>query len=169
MTMSAAEEERRRAFELGVARETRRLYALAFSLLHDVGEAEDAVQETFLSAWRALPSLRQPDRQAAWLTRICVTRCISQRRLRRRRSLPVSRAAGTELAGPEVGEPYGSLLALEGALRSLPARQRAMFVLHLGHGFTVNECAEFLGCRPGTARSHLGRAISRVRRQLSDA
>jgi len=45
----------------------------------------------------------------------------------------------------------------------------AVLVLHHLDGLTVQECATALGCRPGTARSHLGRAMAKLRRELQDA
>ncbi len=56
-----------RAFEAVVTADVRRLYSLAPSILDDAGEAEDAVQETLLKAWKARDALSQMDRQAAWL------------------------------------------------------------------------------------------------------
>jgi DNA-directed RNA polymerase specialized sigma24 family protein len=51
----------------------------------------------------------------------------------------------------------------------LSPSQRAMVTLHLRDGLTVNECAAILGCRPGTARSHLGRAMNKLRAEVSRA
>ena len=78
-----------RAFEAAVAPEIRRLYSLALSILDDAGEAEDAVQETLLKAWRVWDLLSRMDRQAAWLTRVCVNHCISRRRMLRSRGFPL--------------------------------------------------------------------------------
>jgi predicted RNA polymerase sigma factor len=56
-----------RLFESVVGSDTRRLYLLALSILDDAGEAEDAVQETLLKAWRSWDSLSHMDRPSAWL------------------------------------------------------------------------------------------------------
>jgi DNA-directed RNA polymerase specialized sigma24 family protein len=49
----------------------------------------------------------------------------------------------------------------------LTAKQRAVFTLHVRHGYTVAESAALMGCRPGTARSHLGRAVATLRKEMS--
>src|ERR1700734_2468911 len=61
-----------RRYESVVGAETRRLYSLALSILADSGEAEDAVQETLLKAWRLWGQVSTMDRSSAWLTRVCV-------------------------------------------------------------------------------------------------
>jgi len=156
-------------FEDHVAPEVRRLFGLAMTILGDPGEAEDAVQETLFSAWRKWSSLRDPAKKSAWLTRICVNHCIHRRRGLLRRvlwtgeetSLPANRHQPVHLEEP--------LVDFDRAFRRLSASQRATFALHVHHGYTVNECAEFLGCRPGTARSHLGRAVKKLRAEMSHA
>jgi DNA-directed RNA polymerase specialized sigma24 family protein len=78
-------------FEAVAAPDARRLYSLALSILRDEGEAEDAVQETLLKAWRSWESVARMERPAAWLTRVCVNHCISRRRhLRLRGWLPLA-------------------------------------------------------------------------------
>jgi DNA-directed RNA polymerase specialized sigma24 family protein len=66
----------------------RRLYSLALSILRDEGEAEDAVQETLLKAWRSWDSVSRMERPVGWLTRVCVNHCISRRRHLRSRGWP---------------------------------------------------------------------------------
>lgn len=85
---SVSDEDRQAAFERSVViPETRRLYGLALVIVVDRHEAADAVQETLLSAWRHWGSLRDPGAQSAWLTRICVRRCLRHRQLLSRRVL----------------------------------------------------------------------------------
>lgn len=153
-------------FELTVLPEADHLYGLALAIVGDPAEAEDIVQETMTSAWRAWKSVRDPGRRSAWLTRICVNHAIRSRRLLHRRILWSGERWGTEERLPAfLGAP---LVDLRRAFRSLSARQRAAFVLHHVDGYTLEEFAHLLGCRPGTARSHLGRAITKLRRELAD-
>ncbi|MGA2283325.1 MAG: RNA polymerase sigma factor [Candidatus Dormibacteria bacterium] len=164
-----SEEDREAAFERAVVLpEMARLYGLALVIVADRDEAADAVQETLLSAWRRWPSLRDPAKQSVWLTRICVRRCIHHRHLLGRRVL-WSSERWSAVPGPPPLEFEGLLLDVHRAVCSLSKPQRAMVILHLHDGFTVDECAELLGCRPGTARSHLGRAMARLRKELADA
>jgi len=168
MTLPSGREERRLAFEQSVAPETGRLYGLALAILDDRSEAEDAVQETMLSAWRAWPSLRKPIAQPAWLTRICIHQCLRQRRRLRRWPPPFGEEGSVAFVAVEREGLRDSLLSMGRALRTLSPPQRAMVVLHLSDGFTIVECARLMGCRPGTARSHLGRAVSKLRKERAD-
>jgi len=166
---SASGQDREDAFERSVVLpETARLYGLALVTVADCDEAADAVQETLLSAWQHWSSLRDPAKQTAWLTRICVRRCIHQRHLLSRRIL-WSSDRWSSASGPVPVEFEGRLLDVHRVVGSLSPSQRAMVALHLHRGFTVDECAAILGCRPGTARSHLGRAVAKLRKELADA
>jgi RNA polymerase sigma-70 factor, ECF subfamily len=155
-------------FERLVDAEARRLYRLALAIVDDPAEAEDAVQDTMVIAWRRWSSLQDLSNPSAWLTRVCVRECIRQRRLLRRTPVVTggSSFAEGQFQFPDIGE---RLIDLHRAYQHLSARQRAMVTLHHHDGFTVDECAAFLGCRPGTARSHLGRAMAKLRRELGDA
>jgi RNA polymerase sigma factor (sigma-70 family) len=155
------------AFEAVVAADVRRLYSLALSILDDAGEAEDAVQETLLKAWRAWDSLSQMDRQAAWLTRVCVNQCISQRRMLRSRGWPLPGLI--DRAGPPTdGGRDAERIDMDRAYRRLSNKQRAAITLNYRHGYSVEECAAFMGCRPGTVRTHLERGLATLRKELKD-
>ncbi len=156
-------------FERTVVPEARRLFAIALTIVGDYGEAEDAVQETFFSAWRRWSTLRDESKRSAWLTRICVNQCIRRRRGLLRRILWSANEWSPRATepGPVVFE--AADLDFDKVFRSLSPPQRAAFVLHVHYGYTVDECAGLLGCRPGTARSHLGRAVAKLRKELADA
>lgn len=168
MTATAGGEEDLRAdFEAEALPEAGHLYGLALAIVGDPGEAQDIVQETLFSAWRAWASRRDPERLSAWLTRICINHSIHRRRLLHRRVLWPRERWEAERVLPAFVE--GRLVDVHRAFRSLSGPQRAVAVLHHCDGFTVEECAAALGCRPGTARSHLGRAMTKLRRELADA
>jgi RNA polymerase sigma-70 factor (ECF subfamily) len=150
-------------FETSLVVQTPRLLGIALAILRDAAEAEDAVQETWELAWRSWDRLRDPERRGAWLRQICVRRCLRrQRRLRtRHRSESATVAAATGSVCGGYGEVEWDL-----ALLQLSVRQRAVLVLHYQCGYTLDECAAHLGCRPGTVRQHLARALARLRRTL---
>ncbi|HEX4864299.1 MAG TPA: sigma-70 family RNA polymerase sigma factor [Acidimicrobiales bacterium] len=165
--MTSGEDAPERAFESVVTPDVRRLYSLALSILDDAGEAEDAVQETLLKAWRAWDSLSRMDRQAAWLTRVCVNHCISRRRMLRSRGLPLSGLI--DRAGPSTGEGSDAeRIDMDRAYRRLSKKQRAAISLNYRHGYSVDECAAFMGCRPGTVRTHLERGLATLRKELAN-
>jgi RNA polymerase sigma factor (sigma-70 family) len=170
MTATAAAEESRRqaAFQEAVGPEAGRLFRLAVAIVDDRGEAEDAVQETFLIAWRRWSALEGYENQPAWLTRVCVRECVRRRRFLTRRSVPKSGGVAVE-ASSQPSYLDGRLADFHRAYNSLSPPQRAMVTLHLHDGYTVVECAAMLGCRPGTARSHLGRAVAKLRKEVPHA
>jgi RNA polymerase sigma-70 factor, ECF subfamily len=169
-TRSRADAEYRddaeRAFQLAVLPERPRLYALALTITRDPAEGEDIVQETMLSAWRSWAQVRDPTRPGPWLTRICVNHCLQHRRKLSRLS---QLGAMSEATAPIPIQFEGQLLDFDRAFARLSVRQRAVFALHVHHGYTVDECARLVGCRSGTARSHLGRAMAMLRREMNHA
>jgi RNA polymerase sigma-70 factor (ECF subfamily) len=157
------DERDERAFEAVARREARRLFGIAYTILRDPAEAEDAVQDVMVRAWRAWHRTRGFGDQGPWLTRICVNRCLSHRvrlRLRSTRETELDGRVGVTGAPPSDPE-------LARAFDRLSPRQRAVVLLHYYAGYSLDECAELLGCRPGTARSHLHRALAALREVMS--
>lgn len=132
-----------------------RLYRAALAILGDPHEAEDAVQDAFVRYLEKAPAdLEAP---SAWLMRVLVNGCKSRLRLAWRRVGPLP---GTLPApGPEEREELEELF-------SLPPEDRAVIHLHYYEGYSTNEIAQLLGCRPGTVRSRLSRARERLRKLL---
>jgi len=148
-------------FEAAVHAESGRLFAVAYSILRDAQEAEDAVQETMELAWRSWDALRDPSKRGPWLRQICVRSAIRTRR----RLLPRLWLADTSnLHGESPEDPD---LDLDRGYRRLTRQQRAVVTLHYEYGYTLDECAELIGCQPGTARSHLARALASLRKELN--
>lgn len=132
-----------------------RLYAVAFRILRDAGRAEDAVQQTFLTAWRELPRLRDDGRVEAWLYRLLVNTCFAEIR-HTRRWQPGLRVV--PLDPPSVDDVQLNVAIgdeLERAFRRLSGEQRAVLVLHYYLGLSGAEIGEALGLSPGTVRSRL--------------
>ncbi len=118
--------------------------------------AEDAVQDTYILARRAIGDLRDPSAMEAWLRRICVNRCF---RAHRRQGI-LRRVVG--MLTPQTAAASVDLREL---VEKLPARQRTIVVLHYGHGYSLLEVAEMLGISHDNARA----IISRARRSLAEA
>ncbi|MFI5284708.1 MAG: RNA polymerase sigma factor [Candidatus Dormibacteria bacterium] len=157
-----------RSFEAVAVPDARRLYSLALSILRDEGEAEDAVQETLLKAWRSWGSVARMERPASWLTRVCVNHCISRRRHLRMRGWPPLALIEDSVSGGDPGA-AANVIDIDRAYRRLSLRQRAAITLNYRHGYSVEECAVFMGCRPGTVRAHLARGLATLRKELGDA
>jgi RNA polymerase sigma factor (sigma-70 family) len=152
-------------FERAFRSEATRLYYLALTIVRNPSDAEDVVQETAVSAWRSWSRLRVPGQPGPWLTRICVNHSLHRRRWLGR--LHEGAVSVEWLADPH--DPLslsGSLLDFGRVLQTLSSRQRAVVALHFYHGYTAEECAALMGCRPGTARSHLARALAALKREM---
>src|SRR4029077_4085959 len=118
-----------------------RLMAIAFRILRDVDRAEDAVQQTLITAWRELPSLRDDDRFDAWLRRILVHACYAEARQGRRRDAMVRILPAD---GPDGRDDVATVIErdrLDRGFRRLSPEQRAIFVLHHYVGLTLPEIA----------------------------
>jgi len=140
--------------------------AIAFRILRDVDRAEDAVQTSFVIAWRELRSLRNPDRFEAWLHRLLVRACYAEaRRSRKRTANLVSLDAASE-SSPDPTLNVHDRDELERAFRKLPADQRAVLVFRYYLGLTVPELSERLGIPVGTAKSRLHYASTAMRAAL---
>jgi RNA polymerase sigma-70 factor (ECF subfamily) len=140
-----------------------RLFAIAFTILQDRGDAEDAVQEVMLIAWQGWAKTSPYADARPWLNKICVNHCLSRRSVLR---LRIGRTAALDLslAAPE---PVAGDTQLSAAYEGLSRRQRAVVLLHYHFGYSLDECAEMMNCRPGTARSHLHRALKALREAMS--
>jgi RNA polymerase sigma-70 factor (ECF subfamily) len=144
-----------------------RLDQAARLILRDPELARDAVQEGLIRAWRDLPKLRDPDRFDAWLHRLTVNSCIDQTRRRRRRPIEVEL---TTLHAPSISDTSGALADrdhIDGVLRHLHERERAIVVLHYFLGMPLTEVAATLGIPLGTVKSRLHRALAEMRVAIS--
>jgi len=154
------------AFAVLVHGSIARLEAVARLILRDPELARDAVQETFIRAWRDLPGLRDPERLDAWLHRLTVNACLDVARRHRRRPIEVELSP---LSPPSVEDSTGLVLdrdQLERGFRQLTTDLRAILVLHYYVGMTMPVVAETLDLPLGTAQSRLARALALMRDTL---
>ncbi len=142
------------------------MYRLALRLLDDPGEAEDATQESFLSAWRRLRGYRGEAAFSSWMYRIVTNRCLNMVRSRRPATSldgAAEEVAGPEARGPERGvEANEQLGALRLALARLPPDQRACWLLREGEGLSYSEIAAIVGGSPAAVRGRIHRARRRL-------
>jgi RNA polymerase sigma-70 factor (ECF subfamily) len=140
-----------------------RLIAIAYRILRDVDQAEDAVQVALVNAWRDLPTLRDPDRFEAWLTRILVRSCYAEAARGRRwnanmRVLPIDSAVTSDSTSSVADRDR-----LDRGFRRLPTDQRAIVVLHHYLGWSQPEIAAALDLPLGTVKSRLFYATKALR------
>lgn len=137
-------------------------YRLARLILRDSGEAEDAVHDAFVTAWTKWSTLRDQERFTPWFDRIVVNTCRNRLRARRTRHAH----AGVTEVGPGLCDPHGMTLDRElvgAAFVHLDADQRIILALRYYRDLQVDEISRVLQIRPGTVKSRIHRALSRLR------
>jgi len=146
-------------------------------MLRQSADAEDVVQDAFLSAWRSLPSFEGSSFRA-WIFRIVTNRALDKLRARRRHGeVPLEPPVGDEdviwaepvAPGPELADLAGDREALgvvEEALATLSADQRAALLLRDVEGFAYEEIAAITACEIGTVKSRIHRGRLAVRNVL---
>jgi RNA polymerase sigma-70 factor (ECF subfamily) len=158
----------REAFASLVALTSDRMYAIAIRILRDGHVAEDALQGALISAWRQLPTLRDPARFEAWVRRLLVHACYAEARRRRTWAANVRVLPIDGPASPDETISIDDRDTLDRAFRRLSIEQRAVFVLHHHTGLSLVEIAYAMGIPAGTARSRLHYA-TRVLRAAIEA
>ena len=154
------------AFEMLVREVGGRLVAVAFRILRDVPSAEDAVQQTFVTAWRELPGLRNPEHLEAWLYRILVRACAAEaRRFGRWRATVREVSPDVPAASSEFGWVADRDELERGFLRLTPD-QRAVIVLRYWRDMPQEEIAKTLDIPLGTVKSRLHHATAALRAAL---
>jgi RNA polymerase sigma-70 factor (ECF subfamily) len=170
-----------REFGSWMASEQKRIFLLCRRMLDDPEDADSATQDTFLKAWQALkrPEVKDLVDPHKWVTRIAINTCLDRLRSQRwqfwrKRPNPSEEAAILGLQPS--GEPNAAdqIFAkqigtrLDGALKKLSLRQRAVFTLRHYEDRTLAEIAEILGLDIGTVKVHLFRATEKLREELHD-
>ena len=156
-----------RAFALLVRHYDDGLRALAYRLLGDRDRMDDALQEAYVRAFRALPSFRGDSAVGTWLYRIAYNACIDELR-RERQVVPLESVRERPDPRPGPGELLPVRRLLADALAALPAPDRAAVLLVDAQGFDYRSAAEILGVPEGTVASRLNRTRAVLRRFLSD-
>lgn len=140
-------------------------YRLAAHILSDRTDAEDAVQEALVLAWRGWARLREIDRFGAWFDRILVNVCYARLRGRRR--------SAAEALSPDIAakpaDPFAAAVAGEAvgrALRTLTPDQRIVIVLRYWRDLSIEEIADRLRIPSGTVRSRLHYAMRTLKADI---
>ena len=148
-----------------------RQYAVATLILRDRSRAQDAVQEAFVSAWKGMAALRNPDAWDAWLHRLTTRACFhAVRREKRRRTVELHVVADPEQ--PANDDSVAKVVQrdlLERELSRLPMEQRAVIVLRFFADLPLDEVADILDIPIGTAKSRQHRGLEAMRASLDEA
>lgn len=153
------------AFEALAIGVSGRLYAVARLILRDTHLADDAVQETIVTIWRRLPTLRDPDRFEAWAYRLLVNACADAASRRTRMTAEV-RLLPRATASDDTASQLADRDVLERGFRHLRPEQRTVVVLHHYLGLTATEIADITGAPTGTVKSRIHYATAALRAAL---
>ncbi len=158
------------AFEAVVRKYQDRIYNLCRYMLRDPQNAQDAAQDVFLKAYKALKDFRPESSLYTWIYRIAVTTCLDYRRKSRRemsRSEPLTEDLPSVEPLPEELYESGEIPdSIQLALQKLPEKLKAAIVLREIEEFSYEEIAEVLHTSTGTVKSRISRAREQLRHLL---
>ena len=168
-TYRAAIHGDREAFEMIIRTQSRPLFAIAYGILQNREEAEDAVQDALVKAWKSRWRVRDPEKFPAWLCMIARHRARDV--FRKRRPIPVSEeiAESTESVAFDLSDSSSLDRQLHSALASLPELHREAISLRYFEAMDYATIENRLGLSNGSLRGILGRALATMRKQLKPA
>jgi len=173
----------RREFARLVEMYSGRIYNLALRILNDPQDAEDVLQETFIKAYRALPSFEGRSKLSTWLFRIASNEALMLIRKSRPELILTmeqrdNQQVDTDLEEPEIVDwcclPEKELLSTEArqfldeAIQKLSASLRVVFVLRDIEGLSIRETSESLGISEAAVKIRLLRARLKLREELTE-
>ena len=155
------------AFGELVRRHQTRVYRVALRMLGSRADAEDAAQETFVQAWRALGHFRGSSAFATWLYRIVTNRCLNllgSRRIALPLEIDVPEPDGDPAYQVEQRERFAAII---GSVAALPGEQRAALVLRDFEGLSYDDVAEVLEVSLPAVKGRIHRARLAVCREAA--
>lgn len=170
------------AFESLMRRHNGRLFRIARAILKDDSDAEDALQDAYLDAYRHMRDFQGGSELGTWLTRIVINQSLMRLRREKRRSaiVPFRRPGADDIDGPETDvadarNESASTRVLRGEIRrilecridELPMSFRTVFVMREVNDMSVQETADCLSISPATVRTRLFRARALLREALA--
>src|SRR5215203_734852 len=166
------------AFEALMRRHNSRLFRVARAILKDDGEAEDAVQDAYVDAYRHASSFQGSAQASTWLTRIVINQALMRLRKQKRERVVVPFAGGEGSEEGQVVDERAELPSstawraelrriLERRIDDLPLGFRTVFVMREVDDMTIPEIAECLSIPEATVRTRLFRARALLRESLA--
>ena len=157
------------AFEALYREHSSRLFGLTVRMLGNRTDAEDMLQDIFLTAHRKLKSYRGDARLSTWLFRLATNQCLDHLRSKAARMTQATSSIdddnATEPVWPSSGPAVGAVhqIDLDRAIAKLPEGCRAAFLLHDVEGFEHREVGSMLGISEGTSKSQVHKARMKLR------
>lgn len=142
------------------------MYNTCYRIMNNAEEAEDILQEAFVSAFRNLASFKYESTFGAWLKRIVVNHAINSLRKRKLQLISMSET-NIDYEDHKYTEDRGnqtlSVAKIKKAMKELPEGYRVVFSLYLIEGYDHKEISKILGITESTSKSQLNRAKSKLR------
>ncbi len=159
------------AFEELYRQHVRKMKSLAYNMLGNTSDAEDAVQEAFLKIHRGLANFKGQSSFATWCYRILLNSCHDMRRKRQRRQEepPAETEDGETMEPAARATQHPLRLMLERAVGELSERYRRVFLLFEVEGFSHVEIGEMLGITEASSKNALFEAKKKLRGELANA
>ena len=168
------------AFHELVERYKKKIYFIAYDIMGNHHDAEDASQEVFIKMFRALRSFRQDAKMSSWLYQITVNTCIDSMRrgssklnritdnLEEDRTINLSGKSKISSTDPgRMTESELMQMRISQSLTKLSPRERTAFVMRHYNNLKMKEIAEILSVSVGTVKSLLFRAVKKLQKELS--
>jgi RNA polymerase sigma factor (sigma-70 family) len=161
--------QRHEAFGEIVARFQDIVFGCAYAVLGDFYLAQDAAQEAFITAWKKLDQLQNPDAFPGWLRRVVLTECNRMTRGKRLKFLPLE--TGAEIASNDA-DPAAMAERMElrervlGEIKALPENERMVTTLFYIDGYSQNDICEFLEVPATTVAKRLYSARQRLKKRM---
>ena len=142
------------------------MYNIAIRFLDNKMDAEDILQESFVSAFTRLEELKDRRVFGSWLKRIVINKCISLQRKRKIRFEEIDEQIHGEIEEGAENLPEVEPKLVHKAIRELPARGRMVLVLRALEGYSHKEIAETLHITVSTSKTQYSRALSLLNKKL---
>jgi len=144
------------------------MYNIAIRFLNNKMDAEDILQESFVTAFSHLGELQNRDVFGSWLKRIVINNCISLQRKRKIAFEEIDEYRHGEVEELDESIPAVDPARVHRAIRELPWKGRTVLVLRALEGYTHKEIAETLGISVSTSKTQYSRALALLNRKLKE-
>lgn len=144
------------------------MYNIAIRFLNNKMDAEDILQESFVTAFSRLGELQNKNVFGSWLKRIVINNCISLQRKQKIAFEEIDEYRHAEVEEMDESIPAVDPALVHRAIRELPRKGRTVLVLRALEGYTHKEIAETLGISVSTSKTQYSRALALLNRKLKE-
>ncbi len=153
-----------KAFQELIQEEKNKLYRMAYMYVKNENDALDIVQEAIYKAYISMKTLKENQYFSTWLTRILINKALDFIK-KNKRVIPIDEIERFHTA--EIHQMEDRIDLID-AINRLEAKYRTMVILRYYKDFTIKQIAETLDCPEGTVKTHLHRALKRLKMDLKE-